>query len=117
MIRRPPRSTLFPYTTLFRSDARTGARPRGGDGGLARQAPAPAVLPAPPRPGVHRPRRLDPGAHALDVRAVLRAPRPAPRARGIPAGDRRCPDAVRAAGTGGRRGWTPLGPGARGVRP
>src|SRR2546426_2488875 len=35
MIRRPPRSTLFPYTTLFRSDAdraRRGARggvPRG----------------------------------------------------------------------------------------
>src|SRR4051794_41253246 len=26
MIRRPPRSTLFPYTTLFRSDR----RPRGG---------------------------------------------------------------------------------------
>src|SRR3712207_7746692 len=26
MIRRPPRSTLFPYTTLFRSD--TGDRPR-----------------------------------------------------------------------------------------
>src|SRR3712207_8122712 len=26
MIRRPPRSTLFPYTTLFRS----GADPRGG---------------------------------------------------------------------------------------
>src|SRR2546426_9994819 len=25
MIRRPPRSTLFPYTTLFRSDAETGA--------------------------------------------------------------------------------------------
>src|SRR5256885_12933509 len=24
MIRRPPRSTLFPYTTLFRSLARTG---------------------------------------------------------------------------------------------
>src|SRR2546426_3921614 len=30
MIRRPPRSTLFPYTTLFRSDA--GAR-RGRRGG------------------------------------------------------------------------------------
>src|SRR3712207_8889960 len=29
MIRRPPRSTLFPYTTLFRSDVR--AWPRGGD--------------------------------------------------------------------------------------
>src|SRR2546429_7261474 len=26
MIRRPPRSTLFPYTTLFRSDARRFAR-------------------------------------------------------------------------------------------
>src|SRR5436305_10024071 len=25
MIRRPPRSTLFPYTTLFRSGAGTGA--------------------------------------------------------------------------------------------
>src|SRR6266852_5221500 len=27
MIRRPPRSTLFPYTTLFRSLARSGAAP------------------------------------------------------------------------------------------
>src|SRR5690348_18117876 len=26
MFRRPPRSTLFPYTTLFRSDAQTAAR-------------------------------------------------------------------------------------------
>src|SRR5947207_9681544 len=26
MIRRPPRSTLFPYTTLFRSRLRTGLR-------------------------------------------------------------------------------------------
>src|SRR5256885_8074453 len=26
MIRRPPRSTLFPYTTLFRSSTRGGAR-------------------------------------------------------------------------------------------
>src|SRR5256885_4797978 len=26
MIRRPPRSTLFPYTTLFRSAAQGGAR-------------------------------------------------------------------------------------------
>src|SRR5256884_5073005 len=41
MIRRPPRSTLFPYTTLFRS-RRLGARGRGAgrvvrrsDGGLA----------------------------------------------------------------------------------
>src|SRR5689334_24508045 len=26
MIRRPPRSTLFPYTTLFRSDVKAAAR-------------------------------------------------------------------------------------------
>src|SRR2546430_7267209 len=36
MIRRPPRSTLFPYTTLFRSCVRLfylvkGERPGGGD--------------------------------------------------------------------------------------
>src|SRR5688572_32025402 len=38
MVRRPPRSTLFPYTTLFRSGARRRGRPRRGrrrgDGGL-----------------------------------------------------------------------------------
>src|SRR5256885_7361004 len=28
MIRRPPRSTLFPYTTLFRSPAPAGQAPR-----------------------------------------------------------------------------------------
>src|SRR3712207_4106707 len=28
MIRRPPRSTLFPYTTLFRSSSTTGSSPR-----------------------------------------------------------------------------------------
>src|SRR5256886_12629414 len=44
MIRRPPRSTLFPYTTLFRSARRGGkpkmsgwgARPRNGGPGEAR---------------------------------------------------------------------------------
>src|SRR3712207_7619376 len=30
MIRRPPRSTLFPYTTLFRSERRGGAGARDG---------------------------------------------------------------------------------------
>src|SRR3712207_9159640 len=39
MIRRPPRSTLFPYTTLFRSRvARVGYHPR-----LVRRAGHPAV--------------------------------------------------------------------------
>src|SRR2546430_8158397 len=40
MIRRPPRSTLFPYTTLFRS----GREQRPGG------VPAPAQRPAVPRP-------------------------------------------------------------------
>src|SRR2546427_8213751 len=51
MIRRPPRSTLFPYTTLFRSHARSergnpcahqaaaGAVPAGAAGGGARMKP------------------------------------------------------------------------------
>src|SRR2546422_3291520 len=34
MIRRPPRSTLFPYTTLFRSDSRVYRIP--GAGGLVK---------------------------------------------------------------------------------
>src|SRR5258707_2692390 len=53
MIRRPPRSTLFPYTTLFRSThpaaGRTHQRPRRiGAGGN----PQPAQPPA-PRPWAH----------------------------------------------------------------
>src|SRR3712207_9266272 len=32
MIRRPPRSTLFPYTTLFRSELRPGGEPLDLDG-------------------------------------------------------------------------------------
>src|SRR5258707_2822507 len=32
MIRRPPRSTLFPYTTLFRSRGRLGDDPPGRHG-------------------------------------------------------------------------------------
>src|SRR5256885_11838615 len=44
MIRRPPRSTLFPYTTLFRS-----LRTRAGDVGGARHAAAARQRPAVPR--------------------------------------------------------------------
>src|SRR5258708_9328336 len=36
MIRRPPRSTLFPYTTLFRSLARRGPQPAAVQPGLAK---------------------------------------------------------------------------------
>src|SRR3712207_7299806 len=47
MIRRPPRSTLFPYTTLFRSgrDGPARGRHRGG-GGLPRAARARAAVEA-----------------------------------------------------------------------
>src|SRR3989454_6796018 len=38
MIRRPPRSTLFPYTTLFRSD-KSGAGERGSRGIIAALGP------------------------------------------------------------------------------
>src|SRR5207253_5427200 len=34
MIRRPPRSTLFPYTTLFRSSSRRRKRPQAPRGSL-----------------------------------------------------------------------------------
>src|SRR3712207_7723896 len=46
MIRRPPRSTLFPYTTLFRSALRLRPRDRQLDDGRAdadRAQPAPRV--------------------------------------------------------------------------
>src|SRR3712207_7941619 len=61
MIRRPPRSTLFPYTTLFRSllvpclperGVRRGqhhVRHRAGDRGHAEDGPG-AALPAPDHP-------------------------------------------------------------------
>src|SRR2546422_5432175 len=56
MIRRPPRSTLFPYTTLFRSDVR-GQLPRPVREGAE---PRLAVL----RPDVHAQRG---GGAALDA--------------------------------------------------
>src|SRR2546430_13093479 len=37
MIRRPPRSTLFPYTTLFRSEEGEGLTPDPGAHALSRQ--------------------------------------------------------------------------------
>src|SRR5256885_11747485 len=54
MIRRPPRSTLFPYTTLFRS------------------VPAGRVLPLrPPAPGRRRRVRRPPAAVAAPVRRAV----------------------------------------------
>src|SRR3712207_7524221 len=39
MIRRPPRSTLFPYTTLFRSRCQTNIRPRPLLGRITQSGP------------------------------------------------------------------------------
>src|SRR2546425_13260233 len=64
MIRRPPRSTLFPYTTLFRSPARHLLRDAD-----ARVRPAPLLRRIPPR-------RLD--------RRRRRPPRDPPAAAGAP---------------------------------
>src|SRR2546427_5061613 len=47
MIRRPPRSTLFPYTTLFRSDG--GLRDRARRGGPRRHVDGSGEVHAVPR--------------------------------------------------------------------
>src|SRR3712207_6977156 len=61
MIRRPPRSTLFPYTTLFRSAVGGGVALRAVRGDSARDGGAAADAdqdpPHRPRPG-RRPRRV-----------------------------------------------------------
>src|SRR3712207_9402065 len=64
MIRRPPRSTLFPYTTLFRSDAR----------------------------GLGEPRQRDPRAGERVAAGAGRAPAPAPPPRGAVRRSRACQD-------------------------
>src|SRR2546422_6299438 len=56
MIRRPPRSTLFPYTTLFRSLAKVlggGAQVRARRGGVVEDRRELALV----RGGVHPPER------------------------------------------------------------
>src|SRR3712207_6862633 len=61
MIRRPPRSTLFPYTTLFRSQQRGLAAARAAEQGEELAAAHGEVQP------VHRQRRAEALAHALDA--------------------------------------------------
>src|SRR2546429_6589219 len=63
MIRRPPRSTLFPYTTLFRSRIRRLRRGRPAH----REGPAPAVL----RGAVRRDRRSEEHTSELQSRLQL----------------------------------------------
>src|SRR5690348_18021267 len=67
MLRRPPRSTLFPYTTLFRSGRVRGGSPVAHACDAARSAHARGrlrVAPAPADGGAGRP--LHGGAFPLD---------------------------------------------------
>src|SRR3712207_8610273 len=64
MIRRPPRSTLFPYTTLFRSEHRAGTDTAGVRGTTAR-FPATRLR---RRDGTGRRRDARPRRHVADGR-------------------------------------------------
>src|SRR2546426_8408188 len=111
MIRRPPRSTLFPYTTLFRSRRQDGAgrplpddvvRPRtaadlarAGDRlprGCARPHTAPAAVAGlPDRPRTAGRRARSDGVRPLRTRVVGPAGRPG---RGLPGDPRRRANAL-----------------------
>src|SRR5260370_31856835 len=54
MIRRPPRSTLFPYTTLFRSAAAPDVTARSRRGSPGARRPRPGWVAAPPATTVRR---------------------------------------------------------------
>src|SRR2546422_3779365 len=58
MIRRPPRSTLFPYTTLFRSDHQL-VEPVHPGGVAERRQVEPAAAPRPSRGGDRKSTRLN----------------------------------------------------------
>src|SRR5438874_8616615 len=53
MIRRPPRSTLFPYTTLFRSPSRSACRRYCGARAVLEPTPRLGSAPAPNRSEEH----------------------------------------------------------------
>src|SRR2546426_2038141 len=87
MIRRPPRSTLFPYTTLFRSRAAHAGGPAGARGRAVRALPRAARpvlrrLRARPATGRYPPSRAAGGPPLLPRRAD---PRRGVRVRLLPA--------------------------------
>src|SRR3712207_7521561 len=83
MIRRPPRSTLFPYTTLFRSRVRPRPQPAaavvrgvlpdpgGGERRAVRRPGAPAGGGPPPRPPVGGVARSEEHTSELQSRQYL----------------------------------------------
>ena len=89
MIRRPPRSTLFPYTTLFRSEV--CACP-GGNRGTARCGAVPLHSREGPNGSGHssdsRPVRCEPRRHRARLRPLERSS-PAPPAGRVAASFRR----------------------------
>src|SRR3712207_8571234 len=68
MIRHPPRSTLFPFTTLFRSWRPSSQRPPTAPRPSARTAPA---VPPPPAPGRSPPGRSEEHTSELQSRQYL----------------------------------------------
>src|SRR3712207_7127104 len=76
MIRRPPRSTLFPYTTLFRS-VNPRREPRaGGHGATGRSVKGRTIrisgvksVAYPERAGVHRRERLRSEEHTSELQS------------------------------------------------
>src|SRR2546426_1347106 len=81
MIRRPPRSTLFPYTTLFRSRmvgvvTAVVRRPAEEPGATARQD-RPGTIPAPARRGTDG-ERAQRRQHGFQVFGLAAAPLPRP---------------------------------------
>src|SRR5690242_21606451 len=67
MIRRPPRSTLFPYTTLFRSAERSTCHPRAA--GLVHAADLPAGAAGSAAGGVRRPARNRSEEHTSELQS------------------------------------------------
>src|SRR3712207_7527278 len=59
MIRRPPRSTLFPYTTLFRSVDDDDLLPAARHGGLPSMPKPPSVCPAGANASAERGGKID----------------------------------------------------------
>src|SRR3712207_7454796 len=75
MIRRPPRSTLFPYTTLFRSHVAADRRPAGGvrgdDGDPSTGQPGHVPVDARHRTDAARDRRSEEHTSELQSRQYL----------------------------------------------
>src|SRR5438552_13654597 len=81
MLRRPPRSTLFPYTTLFRSHAREGAagqpRARLGRGhgiGAGHGVPITSVSHAPASAAPNTPARVSRRCRSEEHTSELQSP-------------------------------------------